>query len=119
MSDVVFEVWKIVVMVAAGFVAGFLVDLKRNHGNTLDEFITWTNKAVLWAQQVYWAENGQARKAVVMEFLKTLRDQNKFKIPLSDEQISVLIEAAVKEFNEKEGFGYVYLEDTDGDGDEG
>lgn len=117
MSNLTFELLKVAVMVGAMFLAGTWAALKMRHGEKLDEFFKWTNKAVLWAQQVYWSEPGAARKAVAMEFLKTLRD--KYRLDVTDEQISVLIEAAVKEFNEKEGFGYVYLEDADGDGDEG
>lgn len=111
MSTIVFEIVKLIVMVgAAAFAAAWAVTRER-HGAKVDEFITWAEKAVLWAQQVYWAETGEARKSVAMEFLKVIR--NRYKVNISDEQISVLIEAAVKELNDKEGFGYIYLQDAE------
>lgn len=111
MSNLTFELLKVAVMVGAMFLAGTWAALKMRHGEKLDEFFKWTNKAVLWAQQVYWSEPGAARKAVVMEFLKTLRD--KYRLDVTDEQISVLIEAAVKELNGMDLIGYVDLNDED------
>lgn len=55
----------------------------------------WVKYAVLKAQQVLWSDSGQDRKAYVTEFLKEILIEKN--IALSDEQLDVLIEAAVKQ----------------------
>ena len=65
----------------------------------------WVKYAVLKAQQVLWAEKGQDRKAFVTEFLKEILIAKN--IALSDEQLDVLIEAAVKQMKIEENAGVV------------
>lgn len=97
MNEIIFEAVKVVVMVAALLVARYLLPwLKEKIGT--DKLVVaekWARYAVLYAQQVLWKEDGKDRKAYVTQFLKEiLTDKN---IALSDEQVDVLIEAAVKQ----------------------
>lgn len=114
MNDILFEILKLIVMVVAGFAAGTYFHVRGKWAKEFDAFSAWVKVAVDWAQQVYWAENGQTRKGVVMDFLKTLR--NKHKVNISDEQIEVLVEAAVKQMNQVDGIGYIPVEENE-DGD--
>lgn len=118
MDAILFEVIKLAVMLVVGFLVGALAHLRTKYGKEFDEVYAWATVAVQWAQQVYWAESGAQRKTVVVNFMKDLRD--KHKIRLTDEQIEVLVEAAVKQMNAADGIGYldVGAEDVD-DGDAG
>lgn len=114
MNEMVFEALKLIIMVCFGFLVAMLTQARSKWADEITAFSAWAKVAVDWAQQVYWAETGAKRKAVVLDFLKTLR--NKYKLTLSDEQIEVLLEAAVKQMNKENGVEYVYLEDA-GNGD--
>ena len=114
MNDIVFEVMKLIAMIAAGYLVCMWTYARNKWGDELTTLAEWAKYAVHWAQQVYWAETGYKRKAVVLDFLKTLR--NKYKLSLSDEQIEVLLEAAVKQMNKDAGVEYIILED-DADGE--
>ena len=102
MNDILFEVLKIVVMLVALVVARYLVPwLKEKIGaDKLTEAEKWAKYAVLKAQQVLWEETGADRKTYVTEFLKEILTAKN--IALSDEQLDVLIEAAVKQMKMEE-----------------
>lgn len=102
MNEINFEVIKIVVMVAALLISRYLVPwLKEKIGaDKLAVAEKWTKYAVLKAQQVLWEKDGQDRKAYVVEFLKEILIAKN--IALSDEQLDVLIEAAVKQMKIEE-----------------
>lgn len=108
MDKIIFEVIKVVVMVAALVITRFLVPwLKEKIGvDKLAVAEKWARYAVLKAQQVLWDESGKDRKAYVTEFLKEIMIAKK--IALSDEQLDVLIEAAVKQMKIEENSGIVY-----------
>lgn len=96
MNDILFEALKIMVMLVALLVTRYLVPwlINKIGADKLELAEKWAKYAVLKAQQVMYEENGQERKAYVTEFLKEiLLDKD---IALSDEQIDVLIESAVK-----------------------
>ena len=60
----------------------------------VQELIRWAEKAVLWAQQVYYDQSGEFRRNAVEQFLMAIvEDQG---INITPEQIDILIEAAVK-----------------------
>lgn len=107
MNDIVFEVVKVVVMVAALVITRYLVPwLKEKIGaDKLALAEKWAKYAVLKAQQVLWDETGKDRKAYVTEFLKEILMAKN--ISLSDEQLDVLIEAAVKQMKIEENTGVV------------
>lgn len=111
MDDILFEVLKVVVMLVALLIARYLVPwLKEKLGaDTLTSIQTWVKYAVEMAQQVHWDEKGEDRKAIVTEFLKEILSAKK--ITISDEQLNVLIEAAVKEMKMQENAGVV-IENT-------
>ncbi len=102
MNEINFEVIKIVVMVAALLISRYLVPwLKEKIGaDKLAVAEKWAKYAVLKAQQVLWEKDGQDRKAYVVEFLKEILIAKN--IALSDEQLDVLIEAAVKQMKIEE-----------------
>ncbi len=105
MNEINFEVIKIVVMVAALLISRYLVPwLKEKIGaDKLAVAEKWVKYAVLKAQQVLWEKDGQDRKAYVVEFLKEILIAKN--IALSDEQLDVLIEAAVKQMKIEENTG--------------
>lgn len=102
MDEIIFQVIKLAVMLSALLITRYAVpwikkkiDLER-----LNEIEKWAEKAVLKAQQVFKAKPGAERKAYVTEFLKELLIAKN--IALSDEQLDILIEAAVKQMKMKE-----------------
>lgn len=107
MGEIVFEIIKVVVMVTALVIARYLVPwIKEKIGaDKLAEVEKWVKYAVLKAQQVLWEETGADKKAYVTEFLKELLIAKN--IALSDEQLDVLIEAAVKQMKIEENAGVV------------
>ena len=102
MNEILFEVIKVVVMVAVLVITRYLVPwLKEKIGaDKLAVAEKWAKYAVLKAQQVLWEKDGQDRKAYVVEFLKEILIAKN--IALSYEQLDVLIEAAVKQMKIEE-----------------
>ena len=103
MNDIIFEIIKVIVMVAALVVTRYLVPwLKEKIGaDKLAQIEKWARYAVEMAQQVHWSKPGEDRKAIVTEFLREILITKN--ISISDEQLDVLIEAAVKEIVGKTG----------------
>lgn len=97
MNDIIFEIIKVAVMAVLLLITRYLIPmLKEKIGaDKLAAAEKWAKYAVLKAQQVLWSESGQDRKAYVTEFLKEILIEKN--IALSDEQLDVLIEAAVKQ----------------------
>lgn len=113
MNEIIFEVIKIVVMVAVLVVTRYLVPwLKDKIGaDKLAATEKWARYAVLKAQQVLWEKDGQDRKAYVTEFLKEILIAKN--IALSDEQLDVLIEAAVKQMKMEENANVMFETNTE------
>lgn len=111
MNEIVFEVIKVVVMVAALVVARYLVPwLKEKIGtDRLAQIEKWTKYAVEMAQQVHWFQPGKDRKAIVTEFLREILTAKN--ISISEEQLNVLIEAVVKEMKMQENAGIIVESD--------
>lgn len=107
MEEIIFEFAGVVVMAAALVITRYLVPwLKEKIGSDrLAVAEKWVRYAVLKAQQVFWEEDGQDRKAYVTKFLKEILTAKN--IALSDEQLDVLIEAAVKQMKIEENSGIV------------
>lgn len=102
MDDIVFEILKCVVMVAALIVARYFVPWIKSviETNNLSVVVEWVSSAVLMAQQVYTGAKGSDKKETVVKFLKSvLAEKN---ITITDEQLDTLIEAAVKEMKLQE-----------------
>lgn len=112
MDELLFEIVKIVVMVVALLIARYLVPWLRQkiEAEKVAEISMWAKQAVLMAEQVYKDWKGQDKKAFVTEYLKKiLKAKN---ISLTDEQLNILIEAAVKQMKMQENSG-ILIEATD------
>ncbi len=96
MNEMIFEILKLIVMIAVFIVTCYLIPWVRGKigQDKLDEITKWVNAAVLMAQQVYFAKTGAERKAIVVDLLKNILIAKN--ISVSDEQLDILIEAAVK-----------------------
>lgn len=107
MNEIVFEIMKVIVMIAVLLISRYLIPwIKEKCGmDKLALAEKWVKYAVLKAQQVLWAEKGQDKKAYVAEFLKKILIAKN--IALSDEELDVLIEAAVKQMKIEENTGVV------------
>lgn len=97
MSEIIFEVIKVTVMVMALLIARYIVPLVKEmiQDVKIKQVLTWAKQGVLAAQQVHSAETGADRKLIVTRFLKDILIEKD--IALSEEQLDTLIEAAVKE----------------------
>lgn len=105
MSEITFEIVKIVAMVCAILITRYLVPVFKNAigEDKLSEAAKWIKSAVYFAQQTMYAQTGAERKAFVLEYAKKIREE--LNIPLTDEQIDILIESFVKELRIEEAKG--------------
>lgn len=103
MSDILFELLKLIVMIAVLLVMRYAIPwLRARIGvEKMTEIEKWAEKAVLMAQQVYWNKSGEERKEIVTEFLREMLIAKN--ISISGEQLEILIEAAVKQMKIEEG----------------
>lgn len=106
MNEILFEIMRLVVLLAVFIVTCYLVPWIRGKigQDRLTEISKWVNAAVLMAQQVYSAKTGAERKAIVIDILRNILTAKN--ISISDDQIDLLIEAAVKAMKMKEGISY-------------
>ena len=109
MNDITFEIVKIVAMVCAVLITRYLVPLFRNAigDDKIAEAAKWIKSVVYFAQQTMSAKTGEERKEFVMQYAKDIRDE--LKIPITDEQIDILIESFVKELRIEEAKGNVKM----------
>ena len=107
MNEIVYEIIKLVVMVAVLVITRYLVPwIKEKIGaDKLAVIEKWAKYAVQATQQVYWSKTGEERKAIVTMFLKEILLAKN--ISISDEQLDILIEAAVKQMKINENSGIV------------
>lgn len=96
MAEMTFEILRLALILAVFCVFRFLIPwMKEKLGNEKTAAIkTEVEKLVLATQQMYGAESGAERLAIVTEKIKNFLIQKN--ITLSDEQIRDFIEAAVK-----------------------
>ena len=99
MRDIILEVLKLIIMIAAALITRYLIPwLKaKTQNETMHSLIDLATQAVLAAEQVHNSQTGAERKLIVTRFIKELLLQKN--ISISDEEIDMLIEAAVKEMN--------------------
>lgn len=107
MNEIVYEIIKLVVMVAVLVITRYLVPwVKEKIGaDKLAVIEKWAKYAVQATQQVHWSKPGEERKAIVTKFLKEILLAKN--ISISDEQLDILIEAAVKQMKINENSGIV------------
>lgn len=105
MNEIIFEILKVVVMVTVLVFFRYIIPLVKEAigARKLNEVKMWAESAVLMAQQVYWDKTGAERKAIVIDMLKELLEAKN--LAISDEQLDMLIEAAVKTMKIEEGKG--------------
>jgi len=97
--ELILQIIEVLISVAAFIITRYLVPAIREwmRGTQLEQIIKWTGQAVLAAEQMYGAYTGKERKAIVTSFLKRMLLHKN--ITISDEELEMLIEAAVKEMN--------------------
>lgn len=102
MTDIIFEVLKLLVMVMALIVTTYLIPFLREKvgAEKLADVEKWVKFAVLKAQQVMQASSGKEKKLYVVEFVRTIVDW--YGLLLTSEQIDILIESAVKQMKIEE-----------------
>lgn len=107
MNEIIFGAIKVVVMIAALAITRYLVPWLREKigADRLAMAEKWARYAVLKAQQALWEKDGQDKKAYVTGFLEEILIAKG--IALSDEQVDVLVEAAVKQMKMEEAPGAV------------
>ena len=96
MNDVVFEILKAVVVLVITLAARYFIPwIKQQLENTKQGWIVkWVELAVKSAEQTILGDKtGPEKKAIVTKFIKEQLQQKN--ISVSDEQLSILIEAAV------------------------
>lgn len=118
MSDIVFETINLIVMICAAIVSAYVIPyIRKSIGDKkLQDIADWAERAVLFAQQTMTAESGAERKAYVLEYLTSYAKE--YKIPITDEQINILIESAVKSMKVDEAKGQTIKISTNMTGDD-
>lgn len=103
MRDIVLELLKLTIMIATFLITRYAIPFIRakTENTVLQGLIDWTGQAVLAAEQTHDAGSGAEKKAIVTEFIKKLLMQKN--ISLSDEEIEMLIEAAVRQMKMDDG----------------
>ena len=99
MNDILFELLKLIVMIAVLLVMRYAIPWLRARIGA--EKIAEIEKWAKMAQQVYWNKSGEERKEIVTEFLREMLIAKN--ISISGEQLEILIEAAVKQMKIEEG----------------
>lgn len=102
MREITLEALKLLIMILAMVMTRYVVPwLKaKTENETMQSVIDWTMQAVLAAEQAHQAQSGAERKYIVTEFIKQILIQKN--ISMSDEELSMLIESAVKQMNYEE-----------------
>lgn len=97
--ELILQIIQVLISVAAFIITRYLVPAIREwmRGTQLEQIVSWTGQAVMAVEQAYGVCSGAERKAIVTKFLRRLLIRKK--IDISDEELDMLIEAAVKEMN--------------------
>ena len=100
MDERLFQVILALIPVLGAIVTYFIIPfLKEKVGNErLTQYKEWATLAVRAAEMI-WTETGHGadKKAYVVSYLNDLFNENK--VVITEEQINILIEAAVQELN--------------------
>lgn len=95
MRDILLECLKLALMITSLVITRYVVPWfkAKTENAVMQSVIDWTYQAVHAAEQAHNALPGPERKAIVTKFIKEVLQQKN--IALSDEEIDMLIEAAV------------------------
>lgn len=102
MSDILFYVIQLIVAMIVLFATKYAIPYLKEKIGTEQLLVAekWVKYAVLTAQQTLTSSTGAEKKTYVTEFIKELLTAKN--ISLTDEQLDVLIESAVKTMNMSE-----------------
>lgn len=97
--DILLEVLKLVVMLASMLITSYVIPwIKANtDSKKLQTVFDWVEQGVHAAEQMYGAKTGVQKKRCVTEFLQKIIKAKK--INVSDQELEMLIEAAVQVMN--------------------
>ena len=107
MNDIIFEALKLLIMVCVAVIARYVIPwlksrIEQDKMAAIEKMVT---QAVLYAQQVLTSKSGAEKKAIVTDLLKEMLTAKN--ISITDEQLNILIEAAVKQMKMEENAGIV------------
>ena len=99
MRDILLEALKLALMITSLVITRYVVPWfkAKTENAVMQSVIDWTFQAVHAAEQAHQALPGPDRKAIVTKFIKEVLQQKN--ISLTDEEIDMLIEAAVGQMN--------------------
>jgi len=99
--ELIIQIIQVLISVAAFVITRYLVPAIREwmRGTQLEHVIKWAYRAVLAVEQTCGAYTGPQKKKIVTDFIRQMLIRKN--IALSDEEINMLIEAAVKEMNQQ------------------
>ena len=99
MRDIILELLKLTIMIATMLITRYAIPWikAKTENEVMSTIIDLVAQAVLAAEQCHQAEPGPERKAIVTKFIKTILEQKN--LALSDEELDMMIEAAVKLMN--------------------
>ena len=95
-SEVFLKIALAIISIASAVITGVLIPYLRSKidANKLEEIQYWVNVAVTAAEQIFSEPKmGEQKKKYVLDFLSA------FGVNLTEDELNVLIEAAVKELN--------------------
>jgi LL-H family phage holin len=104
MNENLFNVLILVIPILGAIITGFVIPLLKAKLGTekLATITTWVTYAVKCAEMIFLGDKqGEEKKQYVIDFLTNMF--NKKKVVITEEQLEVLIEAAVKELNLAKG----------------
>lgn len=119
-DQIIFDAMCAIVGVVAIVIARYVVPWLKLHisEKQREDIAFWADKAVMYAEKMMQFSEGPFRKEAVFDFLKTVRDTEK--LPIDDEQLEILIEAAVKalDLDELAVESAIYIEEDEDEDDE-
>lgn len=101
MNEITFELLKLVIMLAAALLTRYVIPWirQKTDNEKFQTMIDWAQSAVLAAEQAYSARTGPEKKKIVTAFIKRILIAKN--ISLTDAELDILIESAVREMNAK------------------
>ena len=101
--DIILELLKLTIMLVSLLLTSYVIPWvkSKTQNETMHSLIDLATQAVLAAEQVHSSQSGAERKLIVTKFIKEILMQKN--ISISDEEIDMLIEAAVKQMNMQYG----------------
>ena len=99
--ELIMEILRVLVAAAVFVITRYVIPAVREwtRGTQLEHVIKWAYRAVLAVEQTCGAYTGPQKKKIVTDFIRQMLIRKN--ITLSDDEINMLIEAAVKEMNQQ------------------